>query len=85
MNEINRVLGVLNRSLEGREWLVGDKMTFADLAFVPYHSLLHLFLECQPEDAFKDFPNVDAWHQRMTSRDSWKKVTELKATIEINV
>lgn len=85
MKEINRVLGVLNRSLEGREWLVCDKMTFADMAFVPYHSLLHLFLECQREDAFKDFPNVDAWHQRMSSRDSWRKVTELKTTIETNV
>lgn len=85
MNEITRVLGVLNSALEGRQWLVGDKMTFADMAFVPYHSLLHLFLERQPEDAFEGFPNVGAWHERMTSRDSWKKVTELKATLEINM
>lgn len=85
INEIKRVLGVLNRSLEGREWLVGDKMTIADMAFVPYNSLLHFFFECQPEDAFNDFPNVGSWHQRMTLRDSWKMVTELKGTIEINV
>lgn len=85
MNEIKRVLGVLNSSLERREWLVGDKMTIADMAFVPYHSILHLFLACLPKDAFNDFPNVGAWHLRMTSRDSWKKVMELKATLEVNM
>lgn len=85
MNEIKRVLGVLNSSLEGREWLVGDKMTVADMAFVPYHSILHLFLGCPPEDAFVEFPNVGAWHLRMTSRDSWKRVMELKTTLEVNV
>lgn len=85
MNEVKRVLGVLNSSLEGRKWLVGDKMTIADMSFVPYHSILHLFLESSPDDAFNDFPDVGAWHLRVTSRDSWKKVMELKATLEVNV
>jgi glutathione S-transferase len=78
-------LAVLNKSLEGKEWLVGDKMTFADMAFVPYNSILHRFFECQPEDAFNDYPNVGSWHQRMSSRDSWRKVMDLKETIEVNV
>ena len=30
-NEVKRVLGVLDRALEGRESLVGDKITVADL------------------------------------------------------
>jgi glutathione S-transferase len=85
MNEVRRILGVLDTSLEGKQWLVGDKMTFADMAFVSYHSILHLFFECQPQEAFKDYPNVGAWHQRMVSRDSWKKVVELKAAVEVNV
>ncbi len=35
-NEIKRVLGVLNKALEGKEYLVGDKCTIADLCkFVP--------------------------------------------------
>ncbi|CAH0050582.1 unnamed protein product [Clonostachys solani] len=85
INEINRILGVLERSLEGKEWLVGDKMTFADMAFVPYHSILHPFLGIPEEEHFKDFPNVGAWHRRLTSRDSWKKVMQLKDTLEINV
>ncbi|KAF6810406.1 glutathione S-transferase domain-containing protein [Colletotrichum sojae] len=84
-NEVRRVLGVLEKALEGKEWLVGDKMTFADMAFVSYNSGVHLFFECQPGDGLKKFPNVEAWHRRMTSRDSWKKVLELQGTIEVNV
>lgn len=60
-------------------------MTFADMAFVPYNTVAHVVFECKPEDGLKQFPNVDAWHQRMTSRDSWKKVLELKGTVEVNV
>ncbi|ROT36438.1 glutathione S-transferase domain-containing protein [Sodiomyces alkalinus F11] len=84
-NEVWRVIGVLNKALEGKEWLVGDKMTFADMAFVSYNSLVHLMLDCPAEDALKEYPNVDAWHKRMASRDSWKKVLELKGTLEVNV
>ena len=35
-NEIKRVTGVLERVLEGKEWLVGGKCTYADLAFIPW-------------------------------------------------
>ena len=33
-------MGVLESVLENKEWLVGDKLTVADIVFVPYHSLL---------------------------------------------
>lgn len=36
LNEIKRVSGVLNGVLEGREYLVGDRITYADLAFVTW-------------------------------------------------
>jgi glutathione S-transferase len=39
-NEIRRVLGVLNTALEGKSYLVGDKVTIADLSFVPWHSII---------------------------------------------
>ena len=34
--EMKRVLGVLDGALEGKQWLVGDKMTFADLVGHPF-------------------------------------------------
>ncbi|KAI1862688.1 uncharacterized protein JN550_010025 [Neoarthrinium moseri] len=36
-DQLRRVLGVLNQWLEGRQWLVGDKITYADLAFAPWN------------------------------------------------
>jgi glutathione S-transferase len=39
-NEVRRVLGVLNTALEGKRYLVGDKVTIADLSFVPWHSII---------------------------------------------
>jgi glutathione S-transferase len=39
-SEIRRVLSVLNASLEGRDYLIGDKLTVADLAFVPWNTII---------------------------------------------
>lgn len=73
ITELKRVLGVLDRSLAGRQWLVGDKMTFADLAFLPWNSRLEDLLSCSTEEAFEGVPNVKAWHDRMVDLPSWKR------------
>ncbi|RYP51738.1 hypothetical protein DL768_002961 [Monosporascus sp. mg162] len=36
-DQSKQVLGVLDSWLEDRQWLVGDKMTYADLAFLPWN------------------------------------------------
>lgn len=69
---------MLNGALEGKEWLVGEKMTYADLSFVPWNDILHQCIPMKAEDRFKDFPNVQAWHDRMASRASWKFITEAR-------
>ncbi|OBT97632.1 glutathione S- transferase, nitrogen catabolite repression regulator [Pseudogymnoascus verrucosus] len=73
--EVHRILGVLNNALQGKIWLVGDKCTFADLAFLPWNARLDATLLTPPgEDTLKQYPNVQIWHNRMLGRDSWKKV-----------
>ncbi|KAN0115036.1 glutathione S-transferase-like protein [Hyaloscypha variabilis] len=69
INEIRRVSGVLNGVLEGREYLVGDKCTFADLAFVTWQMSILKIVEY---DQAKDFPNVQAWIDRMSQRPAIK-------------
>jgi glutathione S-transferase len=72
--EVHRVLGVLDGALQGKDWLVGGKFTFADLAFLPWNARLDSVLLTPPgEDPLTPYPNVQAWHQRMLARDSWKK------------
>lgn len=77
-DECKRQLGVLDGVLEGKQWLVGDKMTYADLSFVPWNDILHQCIPMQLEDRFKEFPNVKAWHERMIARDSWAKLAEVR-------
>ncbi|CAG8189052.1 unnamed protein product [Penicillium olsonii] len=79
VNEIKRVTGVLEKALEGRDWLVGDKCTFADLCFVPWQDLLPQFFGEQVGDIEKDFPVVAAWLGRMREREDVRKVLGEKA------
>jgi len=67
VNKIGRVSGVLDRWLDGKEYLVGEKCSYANLAFVPWQVWVPRFVG----DAFdpaKEFPNVQAWLDRLTSR-----------------
>ncbi|CAL5866976.1 uncharacterized protein PFLUO_LOCUS1188 [Penicillium psychrofluorescens] len=78
-NEVRRVLGVLNGALEGKDWLVGDHCTFADLAFLPWNNRADTLLFPAPgEDVFAPWPNVQAWQARLEARDSWKKAMEIR-------
>lgn len=73
-NEVKRVTGVLERALEGRDWLVGDKYTYADVAFVPWQAPIPIYF---PDGTFYDeFPRVKAWLDRMHARPAVKKIVE---------
>ncbi|KAL4791653.1 glutathione transferase [Aspergillus venezuelensis] len=70
--EIHRILSVLNGVLEGKPWLVGDKMTFADLAFLPWHERIDQLLSIPRDEALGQYPNVLAWHTRMRTLETWR-------------
>ena len=69
VNEIRRVSGVLNRVLADREYLVGNKLTYADLAFVPWFAVAAIF----KLDLAQEFPHLDAWLNRVKARPSISK------------
>jgi len=78
-NEIRRVVGVIDAHLkkQGTPYLVGDKATYADLAWVTWNSLLGWLT---PDfDTAKEFPVFHAWHERLVNRPAVKKVLEAKA------
>lgn len=74
--QARRVLEVLDGWLEGKEWLVGDKMTYADLAFAPWNDRYEWVVMTDRETKFDDFPNLKVWHERMISLPSWKRAME---------
>lgn len=84
-NEIKRVLGVLEIVLAAKpadaQWLVGDKMTFADMAFMPWNYRLSEVLMQSWDEVWEGFPHVRAWHEKMVELPSWKRSMELRARL----
>jgi glutathione S-transferase len=60
MGSGNRALAALDRHLDGREWLVGDGMTIADISLYAYTHVAH-------EGGFdlEPYANVRAWLDRV--------------------
>jgi GST-like protein len=58
VGETKRLLGVLNQRLEGRDWIMGDEYTIADIATWPWVRNLVGFYGAGDLVGFKDFPNL---------------------------
>ncbi|KIX05926.1 uncharacterized protein Z518_03900 [Rhinocladiella mackenziei CBS 650.93] len=77
VKEIDRVTGVLDLALTGRDWLVGDKCTCADLSFINWASAgKGLLVELGKADILEKYPNYARWIAAMGKRDVVKSVLE---------
>jgi GSH-dependent disulfide-bond oxidoreductase len=70
-NEVNRLNGVLNRQLEGKDYICGE-ISIADMACFPWVRPY----ERQGQN-IEDFPNVKAWLARMEARPAVKRGLDL--------
>jgi len=68
------VLRVLNEELAGKDWLVGGKCSAADLSYVPFQAAMAPIMGESAPDMEREYPNVEAWYNRMASRDSCVKI-----------
>lgn len=68
-NETKRLLGVLNERLEGRQYLVGDQYTIADIATFPWINALD-FYEGKEHLEYDSFGNIQAWINRCMERSA---------------
>ena len=72
-------MGVLDSALAGKQYLVGEKCTYADLAFVTWGSIApSLFGEDKVDIAGK-YPNYHSWFERLMARPAVKTALEEKA------
>lgn len=62
----------LNNALDGREWLVGDSVTNADFSCCGY-----LYYPEPFGFERKDFPNIDAWLDRIAALPGWQPPYDL--------
>ncbi|KAL7800684.1 hypothetical protein V8C43DRAFT_327368 [Trichoderma afarasin] len=86
---VKRTLRTVDDELRGKEFLVGDKCTLADLAFIPWDLMLDVVLQGDAEAASANdrkqlFPNWYNWHVKMIQREAVQKMMKLKEEVNSN-
>jgi glutathione S-transferase len=87
IKEVNRVTGVLEGHLAEQKkkqgsgagdgpWLVGNKLSYADLAFVPWQMGVGVTLQADQYSVDK-YPHVKEWLGNMMKRENVKKAMEV--------
>ena len=67
-NEARRLLAVLEKRLDGRQWIMGDEYTIADIAIFPWVRGAKVFYKAEEAFAMDEAPNVMAWLERCIAR-----------------
>lgn len=68
VDESKRLLGVLDARLDGRDWIMGEEYTIADIATLGWVRNLIGFYEAREIVGFDEFKNVAAWLERGLAR-----------------
>lgn len=78
--EVQRVIGVLDAALTHRPYLIGERCTIADLAFITWDLMVPGI--CEEADFMatlsEDFPHWTAWHNRLLERPAVKRALKKK-------
>jgi glutathione S-transferase len=67
LRDFRHYAGILNAKLEGRKWLVGDTLSYADFraaTALPFAQGAGL--------PVMEFPNVKRWHDQLWGLDAWR-------------
>jgi GST-like protein len=68
VTETKRLLGVMDKQLEGRDWFLGDAYSIADIAMLGWVRNLIGFYEARDLVGFEAYANVAAWLDRGLAR-----------------
>ena len=79
---MKRTLKTVDTALEGKTYLVGEKCTIADLAFVNWDLSLDMSMKGDQDAATavqreKLYPNWAAWHKRVTARPAVQRMMKM--------
>jgi GST-like protein len=75
--ESKRLLGVLERRLDGRQWMMGDEYTIADISLLGWVRNLIGFYGAREIVAFDSFMHVPAWLERGLARPAVQRGLEI--------
>ncbi len=68
VEESRRLLNVLDKRLQGRDWIMGERYTIADIATFPWVRNLIGFYEAGDLVGISNFPNVTRVLERFLAR-----------------
>jgi GSH-dependent disulfide-bond oxidoreductase len=77
VNESKRLLGVLDKHLDGRQWMMGDDYSIADVASLGWVRNLNGFYGAGELVAFDSFTHVTAWLARGLARPAVQRGLEI--------
>jgi GST-like protein len=75
--EARRILGVLDRHLEGKAWMVGEEYTIADIAIFPWINTLTTYYRAGDLVGFADFGNVRRVFDTFAARPAFQKALNI--------
>ncbi len=70
LGNFRRFAAVLDKRLAGKQFIVGNALTIADLTIAS-----SLMYSKQVDAPLAEFPNVQAWFSRICDLDGWKKAS----------
>ncbi len=73
-NEASRLLGVMDKRLEGRDWISGDRYSIADIALFGWTRDL-----AKEEEFFSPYAEIADWFARLAARPAVKRGLEVLA------
>lgn len=79
IGESRRLLGVLEARLQGRDWIMGDEYTIADISMLGWVNALVDFYAAGELVDYGKFPAVDAWLQRGLARPAVRRGLQVPA------
>ena len=77
VNESKRLLGVMESRLAGRQWIMDDEFTIADISMLGWVRNLIGFYGARDLVAFDEFASVPAWLERGLARPAVKRGLEI--------
>lgn len=70
-HEANRLAGLLNQGLAGKQFMLGSALSIADIAHFGW------FWRCEFAGlSIKDFPNLELWYNRLSQRPAFIRALE---------
>ncbi|WP_305989141.1 glutathione binding-like protein [Roseibium sp. MMSF_3544] len=78
-DEVKRLLKVLNAQLEGREFIMGDEYSIADITSWPWARNINGFYEAADVVGYHDFENVVRWVETCAARPASQKAVNIPA------